>query len=128
LELPQEVLVGDWPWGARTAHMGYLALENATMHVSKAGWARARREKQKNIHAHIRGVVSNYAPGWSDGALKGTQITYTPFRLKGFAPKSDFSAPPIIAASKVWFATDGRCFALSPIHDLTGIKMFGNAA
>lgn len=106
--------------GARTTHMEHLRLINATMHVSKAGRLRARRERVKNVHAHIRGVLFDGCYGTEKMPL--LQITYSPFSGNGFVLKDHKPGPPVIAAIEARFLSDGKCLVVLPIYDLTGLK------
>ena len=86
-------------------HALELQLYSCTIKVSKAGQARVRREKRKNVHAGIHGYLEPYCIGipvdlneevsmfqraWKD--LPDSQmreITYNPYKYDSFVHKDD---------------------------------------
>ena len=71
-------------WHAQT-----VLIRNAHFRVQPGGQARARRERQRNVHAFVRGHAApdaDVTPFLGDPAL--TPVRYNPFDLDGFATPS----------------------------------------
>lgn len=66
--------------GKVVAHVTQLALSDCTFVVQPGGRERVRREKRKNVHAYIRGMVT-------DSAERGARITYDPYQHDTFVLK-----------------------------------------
>lgn len=93
--------------GLVKAHALELNLYAPTAKVSRAGQARVRREKRKNVHAGIKGYLEPYHLGLSHEAeLNDTvvtfqraweglpnsqmrEITYNPYKHNSFVHKDD---------------------------------------
>lgn len=67
-------------------HVDNLALENARFKVQIAGRQRCLREKRKNVHAYIEGIV---APQRRDGDWIG--IHYNPYQSASFVKDDGFA-------------------------------------
>lgn len=57
-----------------------LRLENVTFHVSQAGRERVLRERKKNVHAKVHGIVCRNSQPYSEEFF----ISYNPYYLNGF--------------------------------------------
>jgi hypothetical protein len=66
--------------GRVVAHIGDLALRDASFKVSEAGRERVLREGIKNVHAYIVGILA-YPNGT---ASKGNRVEYNPFKFSSF--------------------------------------------
>lgn len=64
--------------GLVIAHVKEITLKDATFPVSKAGRARVLKEKRKNVHAFVQGIVDNNALVFGN-----TRICYNPYK-KGY--------------------------------------------
>ncbi len=80
------------------AHAQALSLGDAEFVVSASGRARVLRERQKNVHAGVRGQFLDWAPidlalssQWAlrkhHAELEGKPITYNPYRHETFVDK-----------------------------------------
>lgn len=75
---------GDWSireGGLVVAHRDFVLVEDARFVVQPAGRARVLREKRKNVHAFVRGEVSETVPklgkDWG-------RASYNPYRAPYF--------------------------------------------
>ena len=93
--------------GLVKAHALELNLYDCTIKVSRAGQARVRKEKRKNVHAGIKGYLEPYHLGLShcanlndelrmfQRAWEGLseenmrEITYNPYKYNSFVHKDD---------------------------------------
>jgi hypothetical protein len=64
--------------GLVIAHVDTITLENATFPVSKAGRKRVLKEKRKNVHAFVQGVVTNIL------VFSNRKICYNPYKRGHF--------------------------------------------
>lgn len=74
--------------GKVIAHVESISLANVRFLVGKAGNAKVRREKSKNVHAGCSGI-------WiGDVSLLGqsTKVTYNPYKFTSFVRKADESS------------------------------------
>ena len=81
------------PSGGRVRHARSLTLQNVKFNVQPAGREKVIREKKKNVHAFVRGIVINsYAETVDDkGKIKEyceqremRRITYNPYKYESF--------------------------------------------
>jgi hypothetical protein len=79
--------------GLVVAHVDEIKLENAQFKVSEAGRERVLREKRKNVHAFVVGVVSN------NEYFVDTEITYNPYKYSSFVNRE--TGKPIHEAAYV---------------------------
>jgi len=70
-------------------HRRYVALQDVTFAVQKAGNKKARETGQKNVHAFIRGTLTNYSD--ISHTDLSQQVTYNPYKYESFVNKSDES-------------------------------------
>ena len=104
----RNLTTGNWsiqtktPKGWRVrGHATSVELLDADCHVSKAGRARVLREKRKNVHAYIEGIIdlrnmSGFPYGDAD------RISYNPYRAGTFTTSD---GEPV---------TGARCVRLNP--------------
>lgn len=76
-------------------HTTSLCLANCTFKVSEAGRQRVLRERQKNVHAGVVGILVS-AP--AANLSSSHRITYDPYRFSTFV-NADTLAPVYAAAS-----------------------------
>lgn len=69
--------------GRVLAHCINLSVKDATFKVSEAGRQRVLREKRKNVHAGVEGVVCE------DHGPVGRPVTYNPYKAPTFVWKRD---------------------------------------
>lgn len=82
--------------GKVIAHSPTVYLANAVFKVSEAGRQRVLREKRKNVHAGVQGVLL----GLSDEKdTSGVPVTYNPYRFNTFVFSG--SMEPVFAADRV---------------------------
>jgi hypothetical protein len=74
--------------------------------VSQTGRERVIREKCKNVHAGVRGQLSDSLPTSLDGWLR---VTYNPYHHSSFVFAD--SGETILDASEVFFAKTGKVYA-----------------
>lgn len=85
------------------AHMKELALTNCEMVVQPAGNARVKKEQRKNVHAFIKGKLTDPRAGSVD-----TRISYSPYENAFFYVVK--TGDKIENADYVRFTADGKCF------------------
>jgi hypothetical protein len=86
--------------GLVKAHALEVNLYNASFKVSRVGQQRVRKEKRKNVHAGIVGIMQDdfYQPVWEDypeGLM--IEVTYNPYKHDSFIEK--------VSGDPRWFAT-----------------------
>lgn len=72
--------VKDTKTGKVVAHVENISLENVSFVVRQAGRERVLRDKQKNVHAGLRGTPVN-----KDSS--GVAITYNPYKNSSFVER-----------------------------------------
>jgi hypothetical protein len=109
-----KALSGEYA-GRVVAHAAYIQMTGVSFHVSASGQARARREKQRNVHAGIIGYVvaigsyetrlpndidvNRYIPS------SGTNlVTYNPWKYDTFVMKE--TGEPVHSATDVTIWSD----------------------
>lgn len=68
-------------------HTNQLMMHDVKFIVSEAGRKRCRKTGRKNVHAYIRGLISQkggMGTDASDSSGLGAKITYNPFKDRGF--------------------------------------------
>jgi hypothetical protein len=80
------------------AHVPEIALEWAAFKVSEAGRQRVLREKKKNVHAFVLGIVAE--PIFGSNAYPDT-VTYNPYKYESFVRIRDDRATPVTCAAAV---------------------------
>tara|TARA_R100000008_G_scaffold68359_1_gene45568 strand:+ start:1938 stop:2429 length:492 start_codon:yes stop_codon:yes gene_type:complete len=73
--------------GKVVAHTKNIMLRDAKFLVSKAGQARVRREKKKNVHAGVSGYVVDSIP--VSKLSSEAFLTYNPYKHDGFVAFND---------------------------------------
>lgn len=104
--------------GRVQAHVTEFCLHDCEFRVSEAGRQRVLRERRKNVHAVIRGILvnANYwhrgirrAP-WPPMPLEGAErVTYNPYEVSKFQA----SGADILEAAMVWGAVGPGSFIRS---------------
>ena len=75
-----------------------LNLKDVTFHVQKAGLEKVRREKVKNVHAYVKGYLS-------EGDVSGFKIKYNPMKYDSFVDENEV---PIHSVSKIHINNKGE--------------------
>ena len=75
-------------------HSDRVAVSDVTFIVQKSGRNRVLKEKQKNVHAFVRGTLCS-VPDY----ITGSEITYNPYKFSSFVTMNDFS--PVVSADIV---------------------------
>ena len=86
----------------RVAHYqsGGIFLVDVVFVVSKAGNLRVRTEQSKNVHAYVRGTITDYIEMEFDGT-----VTYNPYIHTSF---TDYvKEKKVLTASYVWIDENG---------------------
>jgi len=100
--------------GRVVAHRDEVWVEGATFKVSSAGRARVLRERSKNVHAGVVGIVS--FSGNRKLAESGVRVRYNPYDTETFVRSGD--GVPVHHAELVYLTEDGKVFA-SPSRTTT---------
>ena len=66
------------------AHVDSIRLKDAVFHVSEKGRQRVIREKRKNVHAWVHGVVTNNPP---TAVREEFRLSYNPYKSAYFMRK-----------------------------------------
>lgn len=82
-------------------HCDDIVLQNAKFVVQPAGRARVLREKRKNVHAYISGVVTNHV----DIPSEAISVRYCPYDAETFVKTDDNE--PVFSAKIVWLTSKG---------------------
>ncbi|WLR51775.1 hypothetical protein LC040_02400 [Bacillus tianshenii] len=85
-------------------------LRDVEMKVSKAGQARVRREKRKNVHAVL---VGSFAGEVSERRLEVDALYYNPYRTDLFIEEK--SGKPVLGA-ECCLAENGKCYVSGKVH------------
>lgn len=85
-------------------HTETLLLSTCTFHVSEKGRQRVLRDKRKNVHAGIVGLIQNNVWGWDTSYELATEITYDPYRHTNFVIKGTHE--PVHTAALVLLLCD----------------------
>lgn len=102
-------------WSVRDAktrkvidHCDELYLEQCLLYVSESGRQRVLRDKRKNVHAWIDGIIRDK----KDDLPPPRQITYNPYKYRKFVvADNEFE---VVYAGAVFLNRDGRALAISP--------------
>lgn len=86
--------------GKVIAHTQNMLLADCSLRVSAAGNAKVRREKRKNVHAKIHGILQSNPNKY---LAKAQQISYNPYSMTTF---ETMCGAPVHEASYVKFAMD----------------------
>ena len=85
-------------------HLFYLDMQDVTFHVQPAGNAKVRREKKKNVHAYVKGMIA--PPNNHCNVTKIGALAYNPYKYKTFVWKD--TEEPIHLADWVSLDSDYR--------------------
>ena len=88
--------------GLVVAYADTITLDDVIFKVSEAGRQRVIREKQKNVHAYVTGLVGN-----DNNAPTFLEITYNPYKRGEFYNKQ--TNEKVGNATQV-VMTDGKCY------------------
>ena len=94
--------------GRVLAHLKEVFISDALFRVSEAGRQRVIRERSKNVHAGVVGVVSDLPEG-GEFALR-TKVRYNPYQAATFLTAPD--GAPIFGAPLVHLDIAGGAYAL----------------
>lgn len=94
--------------GRVLAHLDEVFISDALFRVSEAGRQRVIRERAKNVHAGVVGVVS-LPPGGGEFAPRG-RVRYNPYQAATFLTVPD--GAPIHGAPLVHLDAAGGAYAL----------------
>jgi len=88
--------------GRVIAHVDEITLSNCQLKVSQAGRARVLRERQKNVHAGVKGE-------WSQGLNfvieSMTKVRYNPYEVSTFVETN--TGNPVLTAKEVFISKNG---------------------
>jgi len=70
--------------GLVVAHIDKVLLVDVTFVVNPKGQQRVRATKRKNVHAFIKGVISDSGMGTNSSGKLAGKITYNPYTDSGF--------------------------------------------
>lgn len=90
--------------GIVLGHAQAVRLESVQFVVQPGGRARVLREKQKNVHAFVRGVLVEASEQIPEGFDRFERVGYNPYRAAYFS-RSDASA--IYQTEAVWVTIGG---------------------
>ncbi len=86
-------------------HTDQIFLREVDFTVQRGGRDRARRDKQRNVHAWVRGRVTT-----KPGKGQAHEFTYNPFIYNSFVYRDDHS--PIWQSHRVELRKDGRAYSV----------------
>jgi hypothetical protein len=96
-------LTGRFAWRV-IAHAADVVLTQARFTVNEAGRQQVLRERRKNVHAFITGVLvrADRPAHARETRAFVTPVTYNPYRAGAFHDPSVFPVVPITRAARVW--------------------------
>jgi len=94
--------VRDVKTGLVIDHVDSIHIQNATLVVQPAGRKKVLKEQKKNVHAFIRGTISD-AP-----IILAEKITYNPYKYDSFVLA--YSETPITYSPHVYLDHHGRAY------------------
>ncbi len=107
--------------GRVIAHADAVYMEDCVFKVSEAGRRRVLRDKRKNVHAGVVGVV-RYFPRWDAEKSDPSNyvgVKYNPYKYRSFV-KADNSAVPVYSADMCWLDANKRTIgAINPNYEVT---------
>ncbi len=95
--------------GLVVGHTNRMVLTDVAFRVSKAGQARVRRTKTKNVHAYIVGKIAKKGAMGSDGLDAHrwpVKVEYNPYRDRGFMWR-EYPDKPLEEALAIVASTKG---------------------
>lgn len=96
--------------GKVIAHLQRLELSGGCrLMVNRSGRERVRRDKMKNVHAWIRGIVNCSG---STFIGRGERVIYDPYRNDMFVLAED--GRPVFRSDAARFTADGNVFVTNP--------------
>lgn len=90
--------------GIVLGHAQCVRLNQVVFVVQPRGRARVLREKQKNVHAFVRGVLVEASEQIPEGFDRFERVGYNPYRAAHF---SRVDGSPIYRAEAVWVTVNG---------------------
>lgn len=90
--------VKDVKSGLVCAHTTAVRLSGVTFKVSQAGRTRVLKERKKNVHAGVQGVVDSLEPVILEKGFR--EVTYNPYKWDSFIYKD--TQQPIYTAKEVY--------------------------
>jgi hypothetical protein len=92
--------------GKVIGHYETLALYDCTFHVQEAGRKRVLKEKQKNVHAYIKGEIVQI----TKGKATARRISYNPYKHGFFYYGKSYKE--IVYCELMYFSEDGYVYEL----------------
>lgn len=91
-------------YGRVVDHRDSVVVDNVEFVVQPAGRERVLEEERKNVHAFVRGRLSD-DQSWRP--VDGVEITYNPYEFDSFVTTDGHT--PVDCADRVVVNTDGVC-------------------
>lgn len=87
------------------AHTNHIVLKDVKMKVNQKGRAKVLKEKRKNVHAFLQGIITD-----DESALTLTQkeLFYNPYEVASFSDKTTLEA--VSEALYVCISANGKMF------------------
>lgn len=98
--------------GRVVAHVDHVTLKSVDFIISKAGLARARASKVRNVHSYAQGELVSVSQIHKECLFD--EISYNPFRAEHFYPTSSIDTE-ISALEKLYFCNNK---AFANLHSL----------
>lgn len=92
--------------GRVIGHTNTIYLLNPTFKVSEKGRSRVLKEKRKNVHAGVVGILADHPPSFK----LAEEVTYNPYKGPSFTRVS--AGTPVFAGDEC-FMKDGRVYLLT---------------
>lgn len=108
--------------GKVIAHADVVEVLGAELRVSEAGRQRVIREKRKNVHAGIVGVLGYYGPNTRPHADDAVRIAYNPYKVAHFVSPDGF---PVRFADRVILGTFASYAEGAKVCDCGGFMQHG---
>lgn len=100
--------------GRVCAHADVVALRDATFHVSQAGRQRVLRERQKNVHAKVRGHLVDPGECGMDALPCARAVRYNPYLYATFVfadtGEAALTAPFVVLAHRAIWVYEAASF------------------
>ena len=93
--------------GLVIGHANHVELANVTFRVQQGARATVLREKRRNVHAYVVGMLVTSAARRKARDGEWVKFTYNPFRAATFVVANPDDPRPIYAADRVRLDRDG---------------------
>lgn len=94
--------------GKVVCHTDHVTLSNVFFKVSEASRQRVIRDKQRNVHAFICGMVVNFES--QAITTNKRDISYNPYKMPYFYRKSDLSEVKPSSKNMLYCSSNQTCF------------------